>query len=154
MISGKAKLPKHLSFPVGAEAISSALEGIPYASELKLTFLADSYPKREFDTALREDRPYQLLKCSFYPKQSPGYSGSNKSVEQGWYDEKWQFWIYPVLRVRRHVANQLLIARGLPWIAIWMRESERPGWRMHQHHLELRFDPAAGILTQHITDRA
>src|SRR4051812_5646100 len=111
----KAKLPKTLSYPVGAEAISKALGNAPHASNLRLHFFdAAVWPASEFQRLLREAMPYKLFVVAYQPAFKANYGGANDLVEQGYYDKQWELQVYPVLRHLRQRAGQLLKEQGFP----------------------------------------
>ena len=138
----KAKLPPHLSYPIGAQRISDALAGVPHADELSLTFWAASESRR----LLAEQLPYAVVVARFRPARKPGYVGSNAMVDAGFFDERWEIEVGPVLRQHRHVAQQLLEQRGMPAIARWLTASSRRGWTSQGRNIRLVFDALEGSL--------
>jgi hypothetical protein len=144
----KSKLPKTLSFPLGAEAISEALAGVPHVEDFLLSFSdAPLWPASEFKRLLRDGLPYTVFAAEYNPAFRPGYGGMQSLVESGWYDARWSLRVNPVLREVRHLVGQLLREQGLPAVVEWLRESDRAGWDTHQHRIELVFSPAEGTLT-------
>jgi hypothetical protein len=144
----KAKLPKTLSYPLGAEAISEALAGAPHADELSLSFYDRAvWPATEFNRFIREGLPYRILSAAYMPPLKPGHSAPNTLVESGWYQGHWSITVYPVLRELRHAAGQLLRELGLPAVVRWLRSSGRAGWDTRQHSIGLVFSPTNGTLS-------
>lgn len=140
----KSKLPGHLSYPIGAEVLSKALEGSPHAELLSVGFRENPLIfASDFQRLLSERQPYLLLRAEYKPAQRPGISASNDSVEKGWYDEKWELDVYPVLRPLRSLAHGLLLGTGLPAVAQWLWSSRRDGWSRRQQWLDLIFDSGA-----------
>jgi hypothetical protein len=87
-------LPRTISYPVGAEVVSAALEGVPQYQELKIGF----YDK----PTIFESDYHRLLKGGVYPVMAvayrhlgPGISGSNRDIETGFYSESWELSVYP-----------------------------------------------------------
>src|SRR3954463_4233733 len=82
----KSKLPKTLSWPVGAEAVTAGLGDAPHAAECSLWF-SDSPVRRasEFQQTLREARPYAVLVVEYRPADRMGYSGSTAMEASGMY---------------------------------------------------------------------
>jgi hypothetical protein len=151
----QAKLPKALSYPLGAEAISAALADAPHAAEFGLWFCADTGSSASlFQQRLREGRPTKVLAAEYVPAQGPGYSRSRGLVEGGWYDARWSLDVYPVLRGRRHPVGQALRERGLPAVVEWLRGSDAVGWDTRHHRIELVFNPAEGTLSINREDGA
>ena len=149
----KARLPKSLSWPLGAEAISTALENGPHTADLTLSFSASPvWPASEFQRLLRESAPYPLLVVEYKPPLKPGYYGAAFLVESGWYDAKWELWVNPAPREVRAAAGAALRETGLPMVAEWLRSSFRPGWEGRHHRLALVFSRTDGRLTPQRTD--
>jgi hypothetical protein len=144
----KSKLPKVLSYPLGAEAISEALADAPHLGELSLSFYDQAvWPSTEFNRLVRKGLPYRMLSAAFMPPRKVSRSAPTTLVEGGWYQAHWSITVYPVLRELRHAAGQLLRGQGLPAVAEWLRSSERAGWDTRQHRLDLVFSPAEGTLS-------
>jgi hypothetical protein len=143
----KSKLPKALSYPLGAEAISRVLAGAPHADELSLSFHDQAvWPATEFNRLVREGLPYCILSAGYVPPRKLSRSAPNTLAESGWYQGHFSVTVYPVLRALRHPAGQLLRELGLPAVVEWLRSSGRPGWDTRQHRLNLVFGPADGTL--------
>jgi hypothetical protein len=143
----KAKLPRHLSYPIGAGAISEALAGAPHVEAFTVMFWdAAVWPASEFRRRLSERLPYVVMGASYSPASGPGLVGSDRMVQDGWYEEKWELRVNPVLPEFRHPANRLLREEGLPAIVRWLKSSGRAGWTATWHRIDLVFDPAEGSL--------
>ncbi len=151
----KAKLPRTLSYPIGAEAISAALAGVPRAGSFSLTFRDQAvWPASEFQRFLRERLPYTILAAEYRPAQKPGYGGDRRMAEAGWFDQKWELRVCAVPRELRPLASRLLRDQGLPAVAEWLRSSERPGWEHHWQSIELVFGPAEEALAPRVKSGA
>jgi hypothetical protein len=143
----RSKLPRHLSYPVGAEAISEALAGAPHFDSLSVAFNDGAvWPASGFRRLLAEKLPYVIIKAAFSPARGPGLTGAAFMIEKGSYDEQWELHVYPILSEFRSVANRLLREQGLPAIANWLRSSDHAGWRTVPRRVELVFGPADGSL--------
>jgi hypothetical protein len=150
----KSRLPRTLSYPLGAEAISRALAGAPHAEDVQLSFHDQAvWPAREFQRFLREGLSYRILELTYLPPRNPGYTASNAWVAMGECEEKWSLIVYAVLRERRQVAGRLLREQGLPAVADWLRLSTQPAWKGRQHRIELLFDPVDEWLSVRREDR-
>jgi hypothetical protein len=144
----KAKLPKSLSYPLGAEAISIALADAPHVGECKLYFYGRAAgPASRFNLLLQEGRPYCIFEVEYKPPTKPGLSAPNFMLDGEWYGAWWHLTVYPVKAELRHVAGTLLKEQGLPGVAAWLRSSEQAGWITRRHNLKLLFDPTAETLT-------
>ena len=148
-----SKLPKSLSWPVRANAISTYLAGLPHIADFTLTFWESPvYPKAAFQRTLRETLPYKIFRAEYTPARNPGYSGSNDMVERGWYEAKWTMSVYPVLSEYRCTAGSSLLDNGLPKIADWLRATCQTGWELRKHRIDLVFAPAEGTLESQCTE--
>lgn len=144
----KAKVPKAMSYPLGAEAISEGLAGAPHAAELSLSFSARAvWPASEFQRLVREGLPYRVLTAAYQPPRKPGRSAPNFLVERGWYAGRWSVTVYPVRRESRHAAGRLLREQGLPAVVAWLRSSSQVGWGSRRHQLALVFGATGHTLS-------
>jgi len=147
------KLPGYLTYPLGAEALSEALAGLPHAEDLSIGFSERPVIfASDFQRDLAERRPYTVLKAGYRPAQSPGISGSNAGIDQGWYDERWELAVFPVLRELRAAVKDLLLKEGLPAVAEWLRSSRRTGWEMQARSISLIFDPDGPSLSRAVEE--
>ncbi len=143
----KGRLPRQLSYPVGAEAIGEALAGVTHVEVLSVAFLTTPvWPASEFRRCLLERLPYKVMAAEYQPGRKPGLSASNQMVQIDWYDEKWELMVYPVLAEFRHPANRSLREKGLPAIGTWLSASGRAGWVAKWQLIELVFSPADGSI--------
>jgi hypothetical protein len=139
----KAKLPPHLSYPVGAEALTEGLADAPHAESFGVTFWHNPFwPRSRFRQALAQQQQYKILVAEYRPSQKPGYGRAQSLV-----NEKWQLTVYPVARELRHLSNRLLLERGLPLVVQWLRASQCAGWLFRDQRIELVFNPAEEALS-------
>jgi hypothetical protein len=117
----KARLPKGWSYPVGAELLSRALDGVAGATPNALHF-SDYRIRNRHDRQQREqDVPYRVL--------SVGYSGPHGDAEiaafaaQGLTDG-WQIKVDPVPSDRRAWVRACIVAEGLPRIRSWLLRAQ------------------------------
>jgi hypothetical protein len=145
----KSKLPKTLSWPVGAEAVTAGLGDAPHAAECRLWFSASPvWRASEFQRTLREAQPYAVLVAEYRPAVNLPYSRSKVMEAAGYYDAKWEKRVNPVPRAWRAGVRALLREEGLPLVADWLRSFKGTGWQDRHHGLELVFAPADGTLTK------
>jgi hypothetical protein len=141
----KSKLRNILSYPIGAQAISEAFDGLPQVAEIHLRFYdTPGFWKSNFDRALRERKPYGIFVAEYRFERRVAYSSL--------YPSEWSLTVYPVLRELRHTASRLLREQGLASVVLWMKDSGSRGWLEHSHRLELLFDPVAETLTPQCHD--
>ena len=144
----KSKLPKTLSYPLGAKAITEALANAPHVAEFALFFSNHPvWPASEFQRRLREGLPYKVFTAAYTPGHKPGYGGKLSLVESGWFDLRWSLNDYPVLRELRHTVGDLLRHQGLPAVVEWLRGSGVVGWAGRCHSIEFIFNPAENSLS-------
>lgn len=143
----KAKLPKTLSYSLGAQAISEALADAPHAGDFTLSFSdIPVWPASEFQRRLREGEAYRVLVAEYVRVHKPGYYGAKALIERGRYEAHWVLSVYPVRRELRHTVAELLRAHGLPAVSEWLRSSNAAGWEGHRHQLRVLFRSADGVL--------
>jgi hypothetical protein len=143
----KSKLPRYLSYPIGAEALTEGLAHALHVELFKVVFYANARSRHsEFQQTLTQKQPYSILIAEHKPSQKPGYCGAQFMIERGYYDEHWELTVYPVLRELRHMANGLLREQGLPLVVEWLRTSDRSGWRSSKQSIELIFNPVEETL--------
>ena len=151
----RSKLPKTLSWPVGAETVSAALNDAPHAADLTIQFFdSPVWPASAFQKLLRQSLPYAILVAEYHPRSNPGYIGSASMVEAGLFDARWELRVNPVPRSLRAAAGALLRDQGLPAVADWLRSSRRAGWLGRYHRLEVVWAPADGTLSQALFEGA
>ena len=93
----KSKLPKGLSWPLGAEAITAGLGDAPHVPDLSLWFIEGvTRPAALFQRVVRDALPYTLLVAEYRPEQRPGFIGSKSMAESGWYEARWELRVSPV----------------------------------------------------------
>jgi hypothetical protein len=124
--SHKAKISKSMSYPIGAEALSAALEGVPQSALISLWFGHAST-----SIALRAGHAsrYKIL-SAFYSHHLPNQFSANR-LRESFYGPKWHLYVYEVPRQHRHAVRSLLDSEGLPRVGVWLRNmadiTEREG---------------------------
>jgi hypothetical protein len=146
----KSKLPRKLSYPIGAEALSNALANAPFAEKLRLSFHTPNMSHSQFMQILDRRQPYVILLAEYRPQLSPGYSGANFMMDAGWYEARWELIVYPVLKEQRRLANVVLNEDGLPFVRQWLGSSHEEGWLSRHQSIELIFDQAGGRITTNV----
>lgn len=103
----KTRLPRNLSYPIGAEALSNGLAGVPQLSQFQISFsdIVSAW-KSKFQRILAEGADYEIVTVRFW---SP-----------------FEILVYPVQRTLKHAAHEALLLHGLPPLREWMlRQSSR-----------------------------
>src|SRR5258705_13258673 len=112
----KHKVPKTLSYCLGATEVSEALADVPQAELVTLCF------HRDFSSdGLRPGiaTKYAVLRAE-YRYRRLGISSSQEQIARGEYDPKWQIDVYEVTREHRHALRTLLDSEGLPRMKRWL----------------------------------
>jgi hypothetical protein len=149
----KSKLPKTLSWPLGAEAVTIGLGDAPHAGEASLWFSsAPVWRASEFKRMLHEAEPYPVLVAEYRPEIRMPYGGSKEMGALGLYDAKWQIHVNPVPRAWRSTVSALLRENGLPQVADWLRSFTGSGWQNRHHRLELVYAPREQSLSEKRSD--
>src|SRR5205809_4720577 len=103
----KTRLPREFSYPIGAEALSKHLAGVPQLSEFRICF-SDlvSARKSKFQQMIAEGADYEIVTARLW---SP-----------------FEIFVYPVQRALKHAAQEALVSHRLPQLRDWMlRQSSR-----------------------------
>lgn len=103
------KLPRGLSHPIGAEAISRALAGCPRYDELWIAFGAKPLPIFQAPAECADFRLAFSVGCHNY-------------------FDSWDLSVPAVPSKERNVIHQLLLAFGLPGVREWLCRSRPETW--------------------------
>jgi hypothetical protein len=140
-VAYRSKLPKTLSFPIGAQELSAALSGVPQYECMKINFYGKPTDcASDFADMLRRRCAYSIVSAA-YSHVRLGLSESKEMAQRGMYDERWEILVYPVERENRHSALQCLRSGGLQQIRQWLLMRRPDTWRAGRHSFELVFDP-------------
>jgi hypothetical protein len=108
--SHRDKHAKTLSFPLGAEALTRALDGVPQHGMLTCSFYAGS-PHRD-----PQDDAHFLLQVT-YRRRARSFNDGGDAAERGVLDPRWAITVFAVPQGLRHLAKTLLLEQGLPALA-------------------------------------
>jgi hypothetical protein len=97
----KSKISSKLSYPVGAELISSELSDVPQAQGLEISFCS-KYERME-----TRGEPYEILSVSYHPWET--------------YDSGWRIEIRPVPRELKYLTKGALTTEFFPRIRQWLK---------------------------------
>jgi hypothetical protein len=115
----RAKISRHLSYPIGAAAVSMALASVTQLPELKLHFYFWS------DNSLRRGH-YEFLRVEYLNNALP--APDDWAI---WHlykrppQYRWEIIVQAVPRVNRHRINEYILEKALPQVGNWL--SERTG---------------------------
>lgn len=134
----RSKHAKDMSFPVGAEILSRALDGVQQHSALRCVFSGGS---SHHDTG----REVLYLMSVGYTKQARSHFDSGDAGARGVYDHIWEIWCHTVPNTLRSEVKQALLETGFPTMV-------RP-WLMENAGLEGKTGSAGIILEYNRIDR-
>lgn len=134
----KSKVPHTFSYPVGAEAVSEALMGVPQFNDLTLHFW--HWKSRKWETTL----PNEVLDVWY---SGPFQVFSKPQQPDSDIDEpKWQITVYAVPTSLRHAIQGKIVTEALPAIRIWLAANYHSSEREGRHGLVFLYDEAADLL--------
>jgi hypothetical protein len=114
--SSRGKHSKEVSYPIGAEALSRALAGIPQHGLITCSFYA-GYP--QYDDGKPQFHVIQFT----YQKQARKFHDSKSALERGVFEPRWGIHIFAVPRHLRGVIKLLLLEQALPDVVYpWLIE--------------------------------
>ncbi len=142
----RVKLPYHLSYPIGAEALSEKLQKAPRREMLGLFFRSRPVlASAEFQRWLREQEPYPILVAEYRPALDEKTKKASVLEKLGLTDERLEIAVYPVAREVRDIARELLGDLGLVHLAKWLKGATVRGTDTVRR-LELVFSPREGTI--------
>ena len=122
----KAKLPKVHSFPIGAQAISNALEGVPQFDNLQLWFSRHS--RSDLVLAVRYAVPENTLSTPRF------LSATRHSLP------RWDIYVYAVSRELKSEISEHIQGAGLQAIRNWLTAERTETWLQVPQRFELHYD--------------
>jgi len=105
--ASKAKISHHLSYPIGAEAVSLALASAAQSPELKLRFYFWS------DLWLRSGH-YEFLRVEYLNNATPAEEFPMLRLHKRPPQYRWEIVVQPVPRLVRHRIKQYILESALP----------------------------------------
>jgi hypothetical protein len=132
------KHSKLVSYPLGAELLSRAFDGVPQHSAMTCTFVAGN-PQR----TLNEEKT-RVLDIRYRRRDRSFYDGENADA-LGVFQPKWEIWIYDVPVALRHEIKALLVEDALPNVA--------RNWLMKHAAIDGKFGNAAICLDYNKIDK-
>jgi hypothetical protein len=103
----RAKHSKFVSFPLGAENLSRALDDVPQHAALCCIFTAGN-PHR--DVGKKQFRVMHVL----YRKRERSFYDGEDAESRGVFEPKWEIWVYDVRVEQRFEIKKALMEVGLP----------------------------------------
>jgi hypothetical protein len=109
----RAKISHHLSYPIGAAAVSTALTSAAQLPDLKLHFYFWS------DLRLRHGH-YEFLRMEYLNNATPAEEWPISSLYKRPPQYRWEIVVQPVPRVNRHRINGFILESALPQVTSWL----------------------------------
>ena len=106
--SSRSKHSKEVSYPIGAEALSHALEGVPQYDRIVCDFCGGSQHDR--------GKPQLYVLNVRYEKRARRFSDAGSAFDRGFFDPRWKISVFAVPRQLRGAIKLLLLEQGLPEI--------------------------------------
>jgi hypothetical protein len=138
----RAKHSHLVSYPIGTEALSRALDGVPQHPMLACDFYAGNAHQR-----LDELAPL-VLQVS-YRKQANSFFHGRDAASRGVFEPRWTINVFAVGRDFRHPVKSLLLAQGLPeMVRPWLIEMASVTGKTGEGCLTLKYDHITGTLVR------
>jgi hypothetical protein len=113
----RTKHAKTQSFPIGAVALSRALEDVPQHQEITCDFYAGN-PNAD------KDKGKIYVMSGTYSKQARSFHHSEDAKERGVFDPRWTISVYAVPSELRHEIKGTLVEIGLPdFVKPWLSDN-------------------------------
>jgi hypothetical protein len=138
----RAKHSKLLAYPIGAEALSRGLEGVPQCALLACEFFAGN-PSHEENLRAR----LYVMAVSYARRERSHFDGP-RAVERGVFDPYWKINIHAVPVDTRAEIKRLLAEDALPNIVRpWLEANAALTGRTGGAALLLHYDREKGVMT-------
>jgi hypothetical protein len=105
--SSRSKHSKEVSYPIGAEALSRTLNGVPQHELITCDFYAGS-PQHD------HGKPQLYVLNVRYQKQARSFHHGKSAEVHGVFEPRWEISIFGVPRQLRGEIKSLLLEQGLP----------------------------------------
>ena len=128
----KEKLSKLHCYPVGAQVVSNALEGLPQIDDMRLWF--SSYPKSSLVMSAKYTFPAT--------GPMPRWMGNSR-----YGSPRWDINVYAVPRDISFSVKTQLKQHGLLLLRDWLGKERTETWLEATHRIELHYDPALDSIT-------
>jgi hypothetical protein len=129
-----------VSYPIGAEALSRALDGLPQHQTLACNFFAGN-------THQHLDKPRQLVLSASYQRRERSFNDGENAEARGVFLPRWSITVCAVPRTLRHAIKTALLSDGLPNILrTWLAENAGLTGKIGGSAINLEYDVAADRL--------
>jgi hypothetical protein len=141
----RAKHSYLVSYPIGSEALSRALDGVPQHGMLACDFYAGNAHQHL-------DEPLQLVLSVLYRKHPGSFHFGRDAASRGVFDPRWTISIFAIGREVRHVVKTRLLAEGLPnLVRPWLLDTAGVTGTSGECGLTLHYNIAEQVLVPRIS---
>jgi hypothetical protein len=142
----RTKHGKSVSFPVGAEVLSRALDGVPQHAMLGCHFTVGDMERRAVHAS-------EHVLHVVYSQQVRSHHHSKDAGERGVFDPKWSISVFAVPSTLRHQVKTLLVKECLPNVVRpWLMANGGITGRSGSQGLMIMYDTINGVLTHDTRD--
>lgn len=140
----KEKIPKGYSYPIGVEKLSEALLDVIGDNECEIWFsVKDEFWSSSFHQRIKNKDPIKVIEIRYSTPQTH-HSSSQKMIDSGGYDPKWQIRVNSVPTEYVSSVKNLLITE-INCAAKWLSQTDL------KHKIWQRYyDPKSDKLVQNI----
>jgi hypothetical protein len=129
-----------VSYPMGAEALSRVLDGLPQHQMLACNFFAGN-------THQHLDKPRQLVLSASYHRRERSFNDGQNAEARGVFLPRWSITVFAVPRPLRNAIKTALLSDGLPNILRpWLAENAGLTGKVGGCAINLEYDVAADTL--------
>lgn len=137
---------KSVSFPLGAEVLSRALDGIPQHAMIGCHFIVADMERRPV-------KPLEHVLHVVYSKQMRQHHYAKDADEHGVLDPHWSLSVFAVPSTLRHQVKELLVKDCIPNVVRpWLLANADISGRIGSRALAIMFDTVNGLLLNEISD--
>jgi hypothetical protein len=142
----RAKHSHLVSYPIGAEALSRALDGVPQHRMLACDFYAGS-AHQHLDMTL------QLVLSVVYRRHPGAFHFGRDAASRGVFDPRWTIGVFAIGRVIRHAVKTRLLVEGLPdLVRPWLLDAASVTGKSGECGLTLHYDSVEHIFVPRISN--
>jgi hypothetical protein len=142
----KSKLPRGWSYPVGAQTLSDALEGVAGASERPLFFWDYQIRTSRHRRERAEGKPYPVLEVSY---SKPFFGADAEYLASQGATDQWTITVNPVPSDRAALVRHCVVSAGLSRVREWLDRTRALEARQGRGFCRLLHDELGGrILLQ------
>jgi hypothetical protein len=143
----RGKHGKSVNFPVGAEILSRALDGVPQHALIGCHFTVGDMERRPV-------KDLEHVMHVVYSRQLRAFHHAQSADERGVFDPKWAISVFAVPSTLRHPIRTLLIKDALPNIVRpWLIANGNVTGRTGSRALTIMFNSIEGVLTHETHDK-